>query len=1021
MHTKTLLAAALTAAVTSAYAGSHSGTGGIISYDGNYVIHTFTNATEAQTFTFDGTRPVDILLVGGGGGGGSCHGGGGGGGGVVVKSGVTLGAGSYTINIGAGGTAGNQNSAGVAGNGGDTTFANGTETLYTAHGGGGGGCYQSDGAAGACGGGGGGKHGGTSAHSNGGAAELYEGVAEGYKGGEGGRTYPSGWWYAAGGGGGAGGAGENSWYSNDLSRVAAGDGGVGITNAITGVALGYGGGGGGGSSSRPTSQSVEGWKAGYGSGFGHDGGGNGGCHLWNDATKADMRDGADGMDGRGGGGGGGGAAVDCKFDPKPNWSKGGKGGCGTVIIRYEGDFEEEFTSASATGAEVKYFADGSRVYIFKQTGGTLTLAGDAMAEMLLVGGGGGGGGMHGGGGGGGGVLHRSVGLFGGTYAITIGAGGAGGNGTSANASDGANGEDTVLTRQGSSSRFVAQGGGGGATAALVTNAGRKGLSGATGGGGVANVSSSYDTYYTGDGGEGLTGQGYAGGIGLSGKTNTTKFVSIYWQWGGGGGGAGGPGCNAWYTDDNNCCAGNGGAGYACSITGTEVRYGGGGGGGANARPTSASYGAGYGSGFGVDGGGNGGSNRNAARTTWDGANGTDYLGGGGGGGGDSTISFSSRVEGDYGNGGNGGCGIVIVRVKVAGIAEHFGTVTATSARVRRLDSTTDYDQVAYTFNQNGTLTVEGDSFADVLLVGGGGGGGSHHGGGGGAGGVITQRVFLAAGTYNVTVGAGGAGGAGSNGSTVDNTAYNYGQNGASSILATDDAPMTYLPLVAYGGGGGASVRNDSGAISNGLDGASGGGGCVRYSGVMVTNTIVGKGIAGQGHDGGRAKAGGYAYSSYWQWGGGGGGAGAVGGDARSEYGSQTNCCTGVGGDGIPCDYSGTEKWYGGGGSGGTAGRPEISGCVPYAAGGRGGGGRSGYALWATDEAGHKIHVYAGADGEDGTGGGGGGGGFKGDAPIDSMAPNQNYVEAGGKGGDGVVVIRLNQTNRVKKGLILIYQ
>ena len=61
----------------------------------------------------------------------------------------------------------------------------------------------------------------------------------------------------------------------------------------------------------------------------------------------------------------------------------------------------------------------------------------------------------------------------------------------------------------------------------------------------------------------------------------------------------------------------------------------------------------------------------------------------------------------------------------------------------------------YTFTASGTLTVAAAGQVDVLVVGGGGAGGF---GGGGAGGVAqgSSIYFASAGTYTVTVGAGGA-------------------------------------------------------------------------------------------------------------------------------------------------------------------------------------------------------------------------------------------------------------------------
>ncbi|MBQ7722557.1 MAG: hypothetical protein IJT64_06605, partial [Kiritimatiellae bacterium] len=61
------------------------------------------------------------------------------------------------------------------------------------------------------------------------------------------------------------------------------------------------------------------------------------------------------------------------------------------------------------------------------------------------------------------------------------------------------------------------------------------------------------------------------------------------------------------------------------------------------------------------------------------------------------------------------------------------------------------------FLADGTFTVPNGATARLLLVGGGGAGGYDAAGGGGAGGMLElNAVVLAAGTYTVSVGAGGA-------------------------------------------------------------------------------------------------------------------------------------------------------------------------------------------------------------------------------------------------------------------------
>ena len=79
-------------------------TGGTVSYDGNYTIHTFTTSGTLEVTT---GGPVTILVVAGGGGGGSgvptsYQGGGGGAGGLIYVASEELTTGSKTVTIGNG-------------------------------------------------------------------------------------------------------------------------------------------------------------------------------------------------------------------------------------------------------------------------------------------------------------------------------------------------------------------------------------------------------------------------------------------------------------------------------------------------------------------------------------------------------------------------------------------------------------------------------------------------------------------------------------------------------------------------------------------------------------------------------------------------------------------------------------------------------------------------------------------------------------------------------------------------------
>ena len=269
---------------------------------------------------------------------------------------------------------------------------------------------------------------------------------------------------------------------------------------------------------------------------------------------------------------------------------------------------------STTGSPTTNTTGGYSYYGFKSSG-SITFSDAGFCEVLLIAGGGGGGDGAGsdpaGGGGAGGVfLLPDVYVQADTaYTVTVGAGGA--RGSSSN--QGSNGGESLivdLTGQ-------AVGGGGGA-GSVDDRYPQRGASG--GGGGFANLR----------GALGITGQGFAGG--------TVNTVG-----GAGGGGAGG---NA--PDNNGADPGSaGGVGvntystWGVAVTAGElissVRWFGGGGGGAGRAGSG---------GAGGDGGGGDGA--------IDSASAGDGLANSGGGGGGSELGLA----------GNGGSGIVIVRVAV---------------------------------------------------------------------------------------------------------------------------------------------------------------------------------------------------------------------------------------------------------------------------------------------------------------------------------------------------------------------
>lgn len=299
-------------------------------------------------------REVEVMVVGGGGGGGMDMGGGGGGGGVVYESNYKVSPGvGITVTVGAGGygaPAGNggyrTDGAGPQPNGHQFTISatNGQNSAFgslVALGGGyGGSSYHGYtpnygyGASGASGGG-------ASGYSDGSTGKAGYGTAgQGRDGGGAGGQYYSG------GGGGAGGPG--------VSGPSRPDGGPGIQIPRMSPYY-FGGGGGGGSYSLSTG------------GYGGIGGGGGGA-LGSTYGGAGINNGQPGGGGspnswaqtpggdagaNTGGGGGGGSHYNAN-------NKGGEGGSGIVIVRYNGP-------QAATGGTYS-FSDGVSYHTFTSSG-----------------------------------------------------------------------------------------------------------------------------------------------------------------------------------------------------------------------------------------------------------------------------------------------------------------------------------------------------------------------------------------------------------------------------------------------------------------------------------------------------------------------------------------------------------------------------------------------------------------------------------------------------------------------------
>jgi hypothetical protein len=277
-------------------------------------------------------------------------------------------------------------------------------------------------------------------------------------------------------------------------------------------------------------------------------------------------------------------------------------------------------------------------------------------DFLVIAGGGGGGSRGGGGGaggyrnsynsetsGGGGSSETALSLTPGTvYTITVGTGGTGDDFADGQ-NEGANGTASSIVGSDITDITTVGGGGGG------NSSPHEGKDGGSGGG--AGYSGHNDS-----GGSGTANQGYNGGAGPSGSPYPS----------GGGGGAGAVGVSG---DVSSSQCGAGGAGLSSSITGSGVtRAGGGGGSGNGASLTDGGAGS---------GGGTRGNNIGSC------INATDGTGSGGGG------SYADK-------GGDGGDGIVILRIPTASYSSSVSGGPATS---------TDGSDTILQFTSNGTYTA----------------------------------------------------------------------------------------------------------------------------------------------------------------------------------------------------------------------------------------------------------------------------------------------------------------------------
>jgi hypothetical protein len=265
------------------------------------------------------------------------------------------------------------------------------------------------------------------------------------------------------------------------------------------------------------------------------------------------------------------------------------------------------------------------------------------------------------------------------------------------------------------------------------------------------------------------------------------------------------------------------------------------------------------------------------------------------------------------------------------------------------------------FTSSGSFIVRsGTGVVNYIVVGGGGGGGDRHGGGGGGGGVVSGKFTANAGTYTITVGAGGDGGYyEANNSSPRGSGL---RGGDSSISGPNITTITALG----GGGGGTYDGNPTGTFGSG-----GGGGGNGYAGIA--------GTAGQGNSGG---------SGLNPGGGGGGGAGGAGVNANTSTGGigSSNYTARLLAAGYGTFFGvvygavsnlvlvNSEAYIAGGGGGAAWNGPGTGGQGGYGGGGQGG--------WNTD-------LSAGTPN---TGGGGGG------------CRSANEPSSGFSGGSGFVLL-----------------
>lgn len=290
--------------------------------------------------------------------------------------------------------------------------------------------------------------------------------------------------------------------------------------------------------------------------------------------------------------------------------------------------------------------------------------------------------------------------------------------------------------------------------------------------------------------------------------------------------------------------------------------------------------------------------------------------------------------------------------------------------------TTDGQYRIHTFTSSGTFTVttvSGGGSADfqVLVVGGGGAGGMYLGGGGGGGAMLEQVVNLPAGTYTVTVGAGG---------NPTTNGLGYSGNGANSSITGGIIGDTSLMARGGGAGGNGAIGDVWGANgSANTNIGSGGGGGSPYGFTLNSGTVHAS-FGGPGGPLGSGGGFGTLYSSI-TFNGGGGGGGALGPGVAPNIGNGPVGAGGYGGSAKTSTISGSSVSYGGGGGGGYG---------TYLANLSIGGGANAGVGVGTASTGAQLQATSGVANR----GGGGGGGQA-----------QSPYQIGGSGGSGIVIIR----------------